>query len=47
MMIQHTIASKNIQWKTDTKDIPFKIDDSEYESINHYEYISGFHKDLT
>jgi tryptophan halogenase len=47
MMIQHTISSKNIQWKTYTKDIPFKIDDSEYESIDHYEYISSFHKDLT
>lgn len=43
IMIQQTIASKNIQWKTHNEHIPFKLDDSGYESIDHYEYISSFH----
>lgn len=43
IMIQQTTASKNIQWKTHNEHIPFKLDDSEYESIDHYEYISSFH----
>lgn len=39
MMIQQTIASKNIQWETKTDLIPFKLNDSDYESINHYELL--------
>lgn len=39
MMIQQTIASKNIQWKTKTDLIPFKLNDSDYESIDHYEIL--------
>ena len=43
IMIKQTIASRNVQWKTNNEYIPFKLNDSAYESIDHYEYISSFH----
>lgn len=43
MMIQQTIASRNIKWKTDSNIIPFKLDDSEYTAISHYDFIEKVH----
>lgn len=43
MMIQQTISSRNIQWNTNNKTIPFKLDDSDYDSINHYDFIESKH----
>lgn len=40
-MIQNTIASRNIQWKTDDDSVPIKLDDSGYETIHHYDFLSS------
>jgi hypothetical protein len=46
MMIQQTIASKNIQWKTKTDLTPFKLNDSNYESIGHYEILQMIRREI-
>jgi len=43
MMLQQTISSRDVRWKTNSNIIPYKLDDSDYTSINHYEYISKIH----
>ena len=40
-MIQNTVASRNINWKTNTNQIPLKLDDSGYKTINHYEFLAN------
>lgn len=40
MMIQQTLASRNLQWKTKTDMIPFKLNDDDYESILHYDFLN-------
>ncbi len=44
MMLQNTISSKDIQWQTKTKSLPFKFDDYSYISINHYEFLENLYK---
>ena len=40
-MIQNTVASRNINWKTNTSALPLKLDDSGYKTINHYEFLAN------
>lgn len=43
LMIQQTIASKDIQWNTTCDIVPFKLDDSNLKTVNHYNFISKIH----
>lgn len=38
-VLQNTLSSRNIKWKSKIKTIPFKIDDSACQFIDHYEFI--------
>jgi tryptophan halogenase len=40
-MIQHTLAGKDIQWKTNIKELPYKTKEFYYEKFNHYEFIKS------
>jgi hypothetical protein len=49
-MLQNTIASKDIQWKTKTPIVPSQYDDPWYNSVDHYDFlenIRNFNGDLT
>ena len=46
VMLQNTISSKDIQWKTTTKSLPFKFDDYSYTSVNHYEFLENLHNNI-
>ena len=41
MMLQQTTSSRNIKWRTNSDILPFKLDDSDYKSISHYDFISN------
>ena len=48
-MLQNTIASRDVQWKTNTTAIPQQYDDPWYNSVDHYEFlqnIRNFNGDL-
>jgi hypothetical protein len=40
-MIQNALASRNVQWKTNSNSTPFELDDSDYETIDHYDFLSN------
>lgn len=46
VMLQQTTASKNIQWKSKTNLIPFKLDDSQHQSFDHYTFLKVIHGEL-
>jgi hypothetical protein len=49
-MLQNTIASRDIQWKTNTPVVPSQYDDPWYNSVDHYDFlenIRNFNGDLT
>jgi hypothetical protein len=46
VMLQQTTASKNIQWQSKTNLIPFKLDDSNHQSIDHYTFLKLIHGEL-
>jgi flavin-dependent dehydrogenase len=42
-MVQNTVSSRNINWTTKCDTIPFKLDDSDYESQSHYSFLIKKH----
>ena len=44
MMIQNTLSSKNIRWKSQNDKNPIKINDSECSFIDHYSFIKKINK---
>jgi hypothetical protein len=44
MMIQQTMASKDVQWKTSLNSKPYKTKSIEYITKNHYDYIKEINK---
>jgi hypothetical protein len=45
-MFHQTIASKDVQWKTNLKSLPYKIFDEEYPTMHHLDYIKNFHEQV-
>jgi len=46
LMFHQTIASKDVQWKTNLKSLPYKIFDEEYPTMHHLDYIKNFHEQV-
>lgn len=44
MMFQQTISSRNIQWKTESNQLPFKLDGPNINTMHHYDYIKNIHE---
>lgn len=42
-MLQNTISSRNITWATKCDSLPFKLDDSDYQSQSHYSFLNNIH----
>jgi len=47
LMLHQTIASKDIQWKTTLKSLPYRISYGEYPTMHHLDYIQTFHEQIS
>ena len=47
LMFHQTIASKDIQWKTILKSLPYRTSYGKYPTMNHLDYIQSFHEQVS